>query len=100
MKHYFSPTAIEYGACFATALMFAPQAFAIQTFTVNSTLDQVDDDISDSVCHTVANTCTLRAAVMQPNRAPTAGATIILPAGVYTLTRPPVNDDGDDSGDP
>ena len=99
MKHYFSPTAIAYGTCFATAVMLAPQAFAIQTFTVNSTLDQVDDNISDGVCHTAANTCTLRAAVMQANRTPTGGATIILPAGVYTLTRPPVNDDGDDSGD-
>ncbi|MEO7063976.1 MAG: choice-of-anchor Q domain-containing protein, partial [Dokdonella sp.] len=54
---------------------------------------------TDNVCHTAANTCTLRAAVMQANRAPTAGATIMLPAGVYTLTRLPVNDDGDDSGD-
>ncbi|MEO7326684.1 MAG: choice-of-anchor Q domain-containing protein [Dokdonella sp.] len=79
--------------------MFSRDAFAVQTFTVDSTLDQADDNVSDSVCHTAANTCTLRAAVMQANRASTAGATIMLPAGIYTLTRLPVNDDGDDSGD-
>ncbi|MEO5622751.1 MAG: choice-of-anchor Q domain-containing protein [Dokdonella sp.] len=99
MQQRISSTALASCACLGTALLFAPEVFAVQTFTVNSTLDQVDDNTSDTVCHTAANTCTLRAAVMQANRAPTAGATIMLPAGVYTLTRLPVNDDGDDSGD-
>jgi len=80
-------------------LMSAPGAVAAVTFAVDSTLDQVDDDTSDGVCHTTANTCTLRAAVMQANRMPNAGATITLPSGTYTLTRPPVGADDEYSGD-
>ncbi|MEO7064662.1 MAG: hypothetical protein ABI082_12935, partial [Dokdonella sp.] len=86
MKRRFSSAALARCTCLVALLLFAPEVFAVQTFTVNSTLDQVDDDTTDNVCHTAANTCTLRAAVMQANRAPTAGATIMLPAGVYTLT--------------
>lgn len=84
-------------ACAAIAL--SPYAFATPTFTVNSMLDGVDDDVSDGVCHTAANTCTLRAAIMQANRAGGLGATIVLPAGTYVLTRPPSGTDGEDSGD-
>jgi hypothetical protein len=80
-------------------MMSAPCALATVVFTVNSNLDQVDDDPSDGVCHTVDNTCTLRAAVMQANRMPNAGATIVLPAGTYTLTRPPAGTDDEYSGD-
>jgi len=40
------------------------------TFTVDSTLDQTDDDIGDGLCHTTAGTCTLRAAVMQAKTSP------------------------------
>ena len=72
------------------------------TFTVNSILDQVDDDTADGVCHTAVNTCTLRAAVMSANRASGTGATIILPAlpaGPYKLTRPADITDGEDNGD-
>ena len=87
---------------FDAALVFAPHVYAIQamqTFTVNSTQDLIDDNTSDSVCHTAANTCTLRAAIMQANRSPGEGATIQLPAGTYTLTRLPASGDGDDTGD-
>lgn len=38
------------------------------TFIVNSTLDQPDDLTMPGTCHTAANTCTLRAAIMQANR--------------------------------
>ena len=51
------------------------------------------------MCHTAANTCTLRAAIMQANRATGLGAIIVLPAGTYVLARPPTGADGDDSGD-
>ncbi|MEO7326683.1 MAG: choice-of-anchor Q domain-containing protein [Dokdonella sp.] len=84
------------------ALLFAPHGNAIQamqTFTVNSTQDLIDDNTSDNVCHTAANTCTLRAAVMQANRSPGEGATINLPPGTYVLTRTPANADGEDTGD-
>lgn len=86
-------------ALVCAALVFASPARAVQTFTVDSTLDGIDDDTSDGVCHTVANTCTLRAAVMQANRSSGDGATIMLPAGTFTLTRPAANSDGEDNGD-
>ena len=69
------------------------------TFTVNSTLDQPDDLTIPGTCHTAANTCTLRAAVMQANRTSGLGATIILPSGVYMLTIPIAGVDGEANGD-
>ncbi len=78
MEHYFSSAAIAYGACFAAALMFAPQVFAIQTFTVNTTLDQADADPNDHVCQTSTD------------------VTIIVPACTYTLSTPSVFYGGDD----
>jgi hypothetical protein len=69
------------------------------TFIVNSTLDQPDDLTMPGTCHTAANTCTLRAAIMQANRTSGAGATIILPAGTYTLTIPAAGADGEENGD-
>ena len=80
-------------------LLFALPAVALQTFQVNSTADQPDDDISDGICHTAAGTCTLRAAVMQANTFAAQGATILVPAGTYTLQRPVLGSDGDSEGD-
>lgn len=37
------------------------------TFTVNSTGDEADNNPGDSVCHTSAGTCTLRAAITEAN---------------------------------
>lgn len=96
MKRYFSPAAIAYGACFAAALMFSQQVFAIQTFTVNTTLDQPDTDPNDHVCQTSAGTCSLRAAIMQANYVTSTDVTIVVPAGTYTLTTPSVFYGGDD----
>ena len=61
------------------------------TYTVNSTADLPDADPADGVCRTASNNCTLRAAIMQADFA--GPATIILPAGTYTLTRPGYDDD-------
>ena len=80
-------------------LTLAISASAVIVFNVDSTLDQIDDDTSDGVCHTAANTCTLRAAVMQANPVISVGATVVLPAGTYTLTLPATGADGSDSGD-
>ncbi len=99
MKHSMAPMAAMRGVLIGAAMLFAPHVLAGQTFTVNSTLDGIDDDTSDGVCHTAANTCTLRAAVMQANRSSGAGATIMLPAGTFILTRPAANGDGEDNGD-
>jgi len=55
------------------------------TFTVDNTADAPDATPGDGVCATSAGACTLRAAVSEAN-ASTAADTIVLPAGVYTLT--------------
>jgi predicted outer membrane repeat protein len=65
---------------------------------VNTTDDRIDDDTSDGVCHTSANTCSLRAAIMQANRLTGPLVRINVPAGVYTLTRPPTGTDDESSG--
>ena len=60
-------------------LGLAPCVSAQVVFNVNSTADQLDDNagtgVFDGVCHTAANTCTLRAAVMEAVRVSGAGAT-------------------------
>jgi hypothetical protein len=91
-------TVLAVGMLVLTSLV-APAAFAAPTFTVDSTLDQPDDLTVPGTCHTAANTCTLRAAVMQANRTSGVGATIMLPSGTYTLTIPVVGSDGEQSGD-
>ena len=73
--------------------------FAAASYTVNSTLDEIDDDLADGVCHSAGNHCTLRAAIMQANKMTSPEVTINLPSGTYTLTRPPVGMNGDDNGD-
>jgi len=65
---------------------------------VNSTLDQPDIDLLDGICRTIANTCTLRAAIMQENN-DGPGSYIFLPPGIYQLTRPPAGANGTDNGD-
>jgi CSLREA domain-containing protein len=82
----------------ASVLLPARHAFADITYNVNTTADLVDDNVNDGGCHTSANTCSLRAAIMQANH---LNETIFinLPAGVFVLTLPPAGMDGDDSGD-
>jgi hypothetical protein len=73
------------------ALVFGHTAFASKIYTVDSVEDLPDDDIADFVCHTIANTCTLRAAVMQASYnsfAVTDAFFIEVPAGVYNLDSP------------
>jgi CSLREA domain-containing protein len=71
----------------AGALLLGAAGAAAATFTVNSTSDLPDADPGDGLCATCDGQCTLRAAIMQANY--TGGTnTIILPPGVYLLTRP------------
>lgn len=85
----------------ALLMLCSLSAQAQLVFNVNSTLDQVDIDLSDGICQTAAGTCTLRAAVMQANRVPGAGAMIFLPASAtpYGLTRLSGFGDEDSWGD-
>ena len=64
-----------------------PVPVAAATFLVNSTADLPDADQGDGLCLASNGQCTLRAAIMQANFT-TGLDTIILPAGVYQLTRP------------
>ncbi len=67
----------------------AADAHADVTFTVNTVADLIDDNTNDGVCHTNANTCSLRAAIMQANHWSNPEFAIInLPAGTYMLTIP------------
>ena len=94
-KHFYLTLTVA--LALIVALLTVSPAFAI-TFTVNSTLDQPDDLTIPGVCHTAANTCTLRAAIMQANRA--AGiARIMLPSGIYNLTIPAEGSGGEENGD-
>lgn len=80
-----------------TASSFARADFIYQ---VNTTADLIDDNPDDGVCHTSANTCSLRAAIMQANHLTTAAPTsIFLPAGFYAITRPINGVNGEDNGD-
>jgi CSLREA domain-containing protein len=82
-------------------LVATSAAQAAIVFTVNSTLDGVDDNPGNGICHTVDGTCTLRAAIMEANRTPNAGATILLPASAvpYTLQIFPTIAGGEENGD-
>ncbi len=64
-----------------------PLNVAASTYVVNSTADLPDADQGDGLCLASNGQCTLRAAIMQANFF-TGPDTIILPLGVYQLTRP------------
>ena len=93
------------------ALVFGPllaagSGQAAPTFTVNNTFDAPGADtlgasLTDGVCETQHGNgiCTLRAAIMEANHVAGSGATIVLPAGKYSLTLGPSQTDGEESGD-
>jgi hypothetical protein len=77
----------------------ASLAEAQVTYQVNTVADLIDSNTSDGVCNTSANNCSLRAALMQTNARVEAGRIdILLPPGVYLLTRPISGANGADSG--
>ncbi len=85
---------------FACALLLGAAGAEAATFTVNTTNDTSDADLGDGLCADINGKCSLRAAIMQANYTNVIGTsnTIIVPAGVYTLTRPG-NDDSAVIGD-
>ncbi len=71
-------------------------------FTVNSTVDRVDQVIGDGACDTGFTVgpdpeCTLRAAIQEANAS--AVDEIVVPAGTYTLTILGTGDDNAEKGD-
>jgi hypothetical protein len=75
-----------------------PVAAQAATFVVNAPWDAVDVNPGDGVCETAPGNgiCTLRAAIMEANRAP--GSTIDL-TGTLTLGIPPSGTDDETTGD-
>jgi len=74
-------------------LVATPQLANAATFTVNSTVDSVDASPGNGTCADSLGRCTLRAAIMESN-ASAAGPNIInVPAGTYTLTLGPADDE-------
>ncbi len=82
-----------------TALLgLAPTVGQAVVFDVNSTVDAADTNPGDGVCDAGRNRCTLRAAIQERN-AGTAVDTIVVPAGVYTLTLAGTGEDAAATGD-
>ncbi len=67
-------------------LILGPAAHASPSalFTVDTVLDEIDDNVGDGNCHTATGHCSLRAAIMEANN--DSGDLIAVPAGTYTLT--------------
>jgi len=86
-------------ACLALApFVFLSGQLLAATFTVNSSVDAVDASPGNGVCATANGACTLRAAIQEANAL--AGAdTIVLPAGIYTLTLAGTDEDSAATGD-
>jgi hypothetical protein len=83
------------------SLLPARSAYAVVTFVVNSVVDRIDDNTADGNCHTSANTCSLRAAIMQANHLDVPAVHIEVPAGIHTITIPRSGTafDDEDTGD-
>ena len=47
-------------------------------FHVNSTADDIDDNIGNGVCHTAANECTLRAAIQEAENGVQVGVPVVI----------------------
>lgn len=102
MNNLSSSNAAVRAALVAVALLAASSARADNIFNVNTVDDRVDDNTSDGVCHTSANNCSLRAALMQANHLNTSSVTRIdVPAGTYVLRIPRsgLPFDAEDTGD-
>jgi len=79
--------------------LVAPTLSADLVFNVDTVADSIDDNVNDAECHTSANRCSLRAAIMQASHLTTPGLTSVnLPAGTYYL-RPISFADDETNGD-
>jgi CSLREA domain-containing protein len=82
----------------AIALVGVRASAPAATFTVNTTDDAVDADLTDGMCDAGGGRCTLRAAIQQANVTVDAD-TVVLPAGTYRLTIRGSGEDASATGD-
>ena len=88
-----------YRAGLSASILILPIAFStfafaqnppiVVSYVVTTTADLIDDNLADGVCHTSANSCSLRAAVIQANHLSTTNLVVQIgvPAGTFLLTR-------------
>ncbi|HEV2951832.1 MAG TPA: right-handed parallel beta-helix repeat-containing protein, partial [Actinomycetota bacterium] len=67
-------------------------------FIVDDVADRVDANIGNGVCKTVANTCSLRAAIQEANSRAGADEILIHP-GTYPISIAPINENAANVGD-
>src|SRR6188472_411319 len=84
---------LNHGGQTASAAQYGPT-----DFTVESTADAVDSNLSDGICATAAGDCTLRAAIQEAN-ANDGSITIHVPAGTYALSIEGRGEDAAATGD-
>src|SRR3954451_18645297 len=84
-------------ACGAAAIIAAAPT-SVTELHVDQTADGVDARPGDGVCATAGWRCTLRAAIQEANALPGLQL-IVIPAGVYMLTRATSREDAGASGD-
>lgn len=91
---------IKTGLALLLALGGSPLASADQTFTVTTTADEVDTDLTNPACNTPSGACSLRAAIQQSNAIANGTTTINMPiASNYPLTISGSNEDNAATGD-
>jgi len=80
-------------------ILLSPASLLAASFTVNSTMDAGDADLTDGVCATAGPSpvCTLRAAIEQAN-ANQGDDTITVPANTYTLANGALDIDDPSAG--
>lgn len=90
---------LRYGCLVALWLCAGSAAAQPTVFHVDTTEDDVDAFSDDALCRTANGQCSLRAAVQEANRGSIADVTIVLPAGLYRLTRHGIDEDDSATGD-
>ena len=81
-----------------TAALAAGRSALQSELVVDATIDDVDAKPGDGACATARRDCTLRAALQEANALP-GRQTVVIPPGVFRLTRPGAFEDAGDSGD-
>jgi parallel beta-helix repeat protein len=82
----------------ALLLILGSAPASAASFTVDSAADRTDASAGDGICRTTVGTCTVRAAIQEAN-ARGGADTIQVPAGVYELEAPTMNEDVAGTGD-